>query len=112
MAIEDAPVISILQFDEKDAYNHDRSISSLIRTQLLHLHAAEYMKVPAKDRTNININDLHTEREASEYIQKVTALLHKYGKTANRGKSKKTKPRTKKTREQATGTTKKRVSRK
>ena len=82
MAIEDAPQIDIIEFDPKDAYDPDRPISSLIRTQLLHLHHAEHLVIPQKERTNININTLHTERQASEYIQKVTALLHKHGKPA------------------------------
>lgn len=80
MAIEDAPIVEIIEFDEKEAYNPDRPISSLIRTQLLHLHHAEHLAVPPKERTNININTLHTERQASEYIQTVTVLLHKHGK--------------------------------
>jgi hypothetical protein len=82
MAIEDAPKVDIIEFDEKDAYNPDRPISSLIRTQLLHLHYAEHLRIPPEERTNININTLHTEGQASEYIQKVTALLHKHGRKA------------------------------
>lgn len=82
MAIEDAPIVDIIEFDENEAYNPDRPISGLIRTQLLHLHHAEHLAVPPKERTNININTLHTERQASEYIQRVTALLHKHGKKA------------------------------
>ena len=77
MSIKEAPVIEVLKFDEQDAYNHDRPISGLIRTQLLHLHHAEHSVIPAKARTNTNINHLLTERQASEYIQKVTVLLHK-----------------------------------
>lgn len=88
MAMKDAPTVKILAFDEKEAYDHDRPISSLIRTQLLHLHIAENLVVPPKAQTNVNINDLHTEREASEYIQKATALLHKYGKVKTGGKTK------------------------
>lgn len=88
MAIKDAPIVDTIDFDEKAAYNPDRPISSLIRTQLLHLHHAEYLAIPEKERTNININTLHTERQASEYIQKVTALLHKHGRKA----AKKSKP--------------------
>jgi hypothetical protein len=80
MALRDAPRVDVLRFDENDAYDHDRPLSSLIRTQLLHLHHAESLAVPPKARTNININDLHTERQASEYIQRVTALLHRHGK--------------------------------
>jgi hypothetical protein len=89
MAIKDAPVVDIIEFDENAAYNPDRPISSLIRTQLVHLHQAEHIVVPAKARTNININTLLTERQSSTYIQKVTKLLHKYGKATN--KSTKTK---------------------
>lgn len=84
MAKESALTIEIPAFDEKAAYNHDRPISSLIRTQLLHLHAAENLVLPEKDRTGININHLLTERQASGYIQKVTALLHRFGKAAKR----------------------------
>jgi threonyl-tRNA synthetase len=96
MALKDAPIVNMLSFDENEAYNHDRPISSLVRTQLLHLHTAENLWLPPEDRTNININDLHTEKKASEYIQKVTALLHRHGKrqekqVSSRAKSKKTK---------------------
>jgi hypothetical protein len=71
-------------FDEKAAYNSDRPISSLIRTQLLHLATAENLALSPKLRTGININTLHTEREAAEYIQRVTASLHKHGKAEAR----------------------------
>jgi hypothetical protein len=84
MAIEDAPQIDIVEFNLKDAYNPDRPISGLIRTQLLHLHHAEHLVIPPKERTDININTLHTERQASEYIQKVTALLHKHGRKSTK----------------------------
>jgi hypothetical protein len=84
MAKEYALTVVMPEFDEEAAYNHDRPISSLIRTQLLHLHTAENLVLPEKDRTGININHLLTERQASEYIQKVTALLHRHGKAAKR----------------------------
>lgn len=90
MALEKAPTVEVLKFDEKEAYNHDRPISSLIRTQLLHLHHAEYIVIPPKARTNININHLLTEQQASEYIDRVTRLLHRYGNASGQ-----TKPRTK-----------------
>ena len=93
MAIKDAPTVDIIEFDKKEAYNPDRPISSLIRTQLFHLHHAEHLAIPAKERTNININTLHTERQACRYIEKVTALLHKHGKK----NAKKSKPARKKT---------------
>ncbi|SRR5579871_590755 len=103
MSIEDAPKVDIKEFDEKKAYNPDRPISSLIRTQLLHLHHAEHIVVPEKERTNININTLLTERQASEYIQRVTALLHKHSKKA----VKKPRPARKKTATKAAGKPKK-----
>jgi hypothetical protein len=90
MAIKDAPVVDIIEFDIKDSYNPDRPISSLIRTQLLHLHHAENLVVQQTQQTNVNINPLHTERQASEYIQRVTALLHTHGKkTAKKSRPKK-----------------------
>lgn len=98
MALKDAPIAEVLQFDEADAYDHNRPISSLIRTQLLHLHHAEQLMVPAKAQTNININNLHTELQASEYIEKITALLHKHGKAKARAaqtKTTKSKPKKK-----------------
>jgi hypothetical protein len=115
MAIKDAPTVDIIEFDEKEAYNHDRPISSLVRTQLLHLHHAEHLVIPPKERTNININTLHTEYEATKYIEKVTALLHKHGKKATKkpkpakkASAKRTASRSKKTKSAA----KKRTSRK
>jgi hypothetical protein len=91
MAKEYALTVEVPEIEET-AYDHDRPISSLIRTQLQHLQAAEHL-LPKKDHTHININRLHTEREASEYIQKVTSKLHPEGaagkpKAASRGKSK------------------------
>jgi hypothetical protein len=84
MAKEYALTVELPEFDEEAAYNQDRPISSLVRTQLLHLHIAENLWLPERDRTGININHLLTERQASEYIQKVTALLHRHGKSAKR----------------------------
>jgi hypothetical protein len=103
MAIKDAPTVNILTFDEKEAYDPNRPISSLIRTQLHHLHVAENLVLPEKARTNININDLHTELKASEYIQKITALLHKYGKAKAGGKAKAAKSQARKPGKKAVG---------
>ena len=103
MALEDAPMIEVLKFDEGEVYNPDRRISSLIRTQLLHLHHAENLVVPPKARTNININHLLTERQASEYIQKVTVLLHQHGESSSGDKSKKRKEQSAKKTERTPG---------
>jgi hypothetical protein len=88
--------VDVPDFDENAAYDPDRPISGLIRTQLLHLHQAESLTLPPARRTNININDLHTEREASQYIQKATALLQRHGKTQS-AKIATTRRKTKKT---------------
>src|SRR5689334_14561019 len=79
---------------EKEAYNPDRPISGLIQMQLVHLSTAEN-GLPPKRRTGINIATLHTEGQAAEYIQKVTAELHRAGKAAKKPTKKKTsgKPR-------------------
>jgi hypothetical protein len=81
---------------EKEAYNPDRPISGLIQMQLIHLSTAE-QTLPPRQRTGINIATLHSEGQAADYIQKVTAMLHKSGtaqkKTAKKksgGKSSKT----------------------
>ena len=97
MALKDAPVVEILSFNEQEAYNPERCISSLIRTQLLHLHQAEYIVVPPEFRTNVNINNLHTEREAGEHIERLTGLLHRFGEKSQSGsKTKKRSVRKKK----------------
>jgi hypothetical protein len=111
MAKKYAMTIEVPGFDEKAAYNHNRPISSLIRTQVLHLQAVENLALPPKLRTGININRLHTERQASEYIQRTTALLHKHGKAEARkaaagGKAKPARKAGKKPGRSATGTRK------
>ena len=66
MAIKDAPVVDIIEFDENEAYNPDRPISSLIRTQLLHLHQAEHIVVPQK-RVQISTS-IHCSRSAKPVV--------------------------------------------
>jgi hypothetical protein len=103
MALKDAPVVEILSFDEEEAYNPERCISSLIRTQLLHLHQAEYIVVPPEFQTNVNINSIHTEREAGEHIEKLTGLLHRFGEASqSRSKAKKRSATKKKSTKSAT----------
>jgi hypothetical protein len=65
--------VPIIEEDEK-AYNHHRPISTLVMHQLRHLHALE-QSLPPEDRTNINITTLHTEIQASQYIEKVMSKL-------------------------------------
>jgi len=96
MRIIDVPAV------EKEAYNPDRPISGLIQMQLVHLSTAEQMLPPNIRRTGINIATLHTEGQAAEYIQKVTALLHRAGKAKS-----KTTAKTKKTASKSRKATKK-----
>jgi hypothetical protein len=73
---------------EKEAYNPDRPISGLIQMQLVHLSTAE-QTLPPKQRTGVNIATLHTEGQAAEYIQKVTAMLHRASKAKKKTTTKK-----------------------
>jgi hypothetical protein len=82
MRIIDVPEV------EKAAYNPDRPISGLIQMQLIHLSTAEQTLLPGQ-RTGINISTLHSEGQAAEYIQKVTAMLHKAGKAKKKATKKK-----------------------
>jgi hypothetical protein len=61
----------------KEAYNPQRSASSLLRSQALHLHEAlKWHVAEAQAILAINPRTLHTEGAVSSYIQKVTAKLH------------------------------------
>jgi hypothetical protein len=70
------------------AINHDRPISSLLKTQIVHLQEAEF-RLPVRQQTNIYINRIKTEREAAEYIRQVTARLHPEGAPAKSKRGKK-----------------------
>ena len=63
---------------EKGAFNPDRPISSLIQHQIHHLREIE-KSLPADQQTRTDVSKIETERQASEYIQKVTARLHARG---------------------------------
>jgi hypothetical protein len=65
---------------EPEAYNPDRPISGLIHMQLVHLSAAE-QTLPPEKRTGVNIAMLHSESQAADYIQTVTALLRSQAKS-------------------------------
>jgi hypothetical protein len=58
------------------AFNKDRPVSSLLRSQLEHLQRAEF-RLPANQQTNIYINAIKTEGEAADYMRKVTTAIHK-----------------------------------
>ena len=60
----------------RSAYNRNRPVSSLLRTQMLHLREAEKM-FPLKYHSNIYINTIKTEAEAAEYIRHVTSTIRR-----------------------------------
>jgi len=65
----------------RSAYNHSRPVSSLLRTQMLHLREAEKM-FPLEYRSNIYINAIKTEAEAAEYIRHVTSTIRQLHEAA------------------------------
>ncbi len=62
------------------AYNPDRSLheNALVRAQVRHFAEAD-KHLPAELQTGIDASSVRTEGEASEYIRKVTAAIHKSG---------------------------------
>jgi len=61
----------------KESYNPDRPASSLLRSQVLHLHEALKWHVAEMQAIlAINPKRLVTEKETSEYVQKVSRILH------------------------------------
>jgi hypothetical protein len=71
------PRVVLVPKTPKESYNPDRPASSLLRAQILHLyqalqwHVAEIQAVLA-----INPRRLRTEREVSDYAEKVSRILH------------------------------------
>ena len=62
----------------KSAYDHGRFISSLIEHQIKHFHDIEKSLLkPGQELTDIS--KIKTELHASEYLKKMTALLHPQG---------------------------------
>ena len=59
----------------KSAYDPDRPMSSLLRTQVDHLREAE-SKLPVRYRSDIYVRALKTEGEAARYIRDVTEAIH------------------------------------
>jgi len=68
-------VIHVPRPDLKTAMNPDRPANALLKAQILHLHDAE-LRLPVRRQTDIYINAIKTEREAAEYIRKVTMAIH------------------------------------
>jgi hypothetical protein len=64
----------------KDAYNPGRPLEKnlLVKAQVEHFREAE-AQLPKRLRTNIDVSQIRTEGEASEYIRLVTQALHTAG---------------------------------
>jgi hypothetical protein len=58
----------------KTAMDPNRAVSSLLRTQIEHLHQAE-QKLPPRYRTNIYVNAIKTQGEAAQYSRQVTEAI-------------------------------------
>lgn len=60
----------------ESAWNPGRAASSLLRTQVEHVHFAE-KRLPVRYHTDIYVNAIHTEGEAAEYIGRVTSAIYR-----------------------------------
>jgi hypothetical protein len=72
---------------KKSAHNPDRLVSSLLQTQMRHLHDAE-RNLPLKYRSAIYINAIQTEGEAAAYIRHVTEAIHQAHEDAEKQRAK------------------------
>jgi len=57
------------------AYDPDRTMTDLVRNQILHLSVAE-RHLEERHQTGTDVHSIRTEREASEYIGHLTRKLH------------------------------------
>ncbi len=69
----------------KSAWDPNRPLSTLLKSQVEHLYEAE-RKLPHKYKSQIYINAIKTEGEAADYIQKVTAAIHRAHEDAAAGR--------------------------
>ena len=60
----------------KSAIDPNRPVNALLLAQVMHLRDAE-RTLPVKYHTDIYVNAIRTESEASEYIAAVTEAIHK-----------------------------------
>jgi hypothetical protein len=59
----------------KSAYDPDRPMSSLLKSQVEHLREAE-SKLPLRYRSDVYVKAIKTEGEAARYIRDVTEAIH------------------------------------
>ena len=63
------------------AYDPERPMSSLLKSQVEHLREAE-SKLPLRYRSELYVKAIKTEGEAARYIREVTEAIHKAHKAA------------------------------
>jgi hypothetical protein len=63
------------------AFDPNRPISSLLKTQVEHFHEAE-KRLPSRYHSEIYVNAIKTEDEAAKYIRAVTEAIHAAHKEA------------------------------
>lgn len=68
----------------KSSYNPNRSIkgNTLLEHQLKNLHTLE-LRLPPEQQTGLNFSAIDTEGEASEYIRRMTVILHPHAKQSS-----------------------------
>jgi hypothetical protein len=59
----------------RNAYDPDRPMGSLLKSQVEHLREAE-SKLPLRYRSEVYIKAVRTEGEAAQYIREVTEAIH------------------------------------
>jgi hypothetical protein len=69
----------------KSAHDPGRPLTSLLKSQIEHLHEAE-RRLPLRYRTEIYINAIATEGEAANYIRNVTEAIHQAHADAERAR--------------------------
>lgn len=69
----------------KSAYDPDRPMSSLLKSQVDHLREAE-SKLPLRYRSEVYMRAVRTEGEAARYIRDVTEAIHAAHAEAHRAR--------------------------
>lgn len=67
----------------QSAYNPDRPISSLLKSQIEHLYEAE-KRLPLRYQSDTYVNAIRTEGEAARYISQVTQAIRAAHEDAGR----------------------------
>jgi len=67
----------------KNAYDPNRPMGSLLKSQIDHLREAE-SKLPLRYRSEVYVKAVRTEGEAAQYIREVTEAIHEAHEEAQR----------------------------